>query len=450
MSKIGSRKKAKAQGTAEDVSTKVAQEASLADAVEVSPSASATDATEEVQKAPAMVTTEGVQQAPTTEVTEGVRTKAPLILKILAVLMILIAALALPVLVLVIVSLIIEPAEFTDYLSTTSFVISMVLLASLMVSAVLGAVFGVNLLRNKLRAARHISEVLIVSTIVSLICDLMLDGFSAPILSYLVRFIILIVVATYIDPALSEERKLQRKLRDMETLTEAEDGTLGRDRSGKGYLKLDFFNIFWIFVIGCIAGVIIETIYHFMIFGNYEDRAGMLYGPFSPIYGFGAVLMTVALNRFYKMPIVLVFVISALIGGAFEYAVSWFLEFAFGILAWDYTGTWLSIGGRTNGYFMIMWGVLGCIWIKLLLPYLLKLVNLIPWNWRYSVTTLCAVLMITNGLLTLVAYDCWYQRNAGEEPNNALEQFCDTYYDNEFMENRFQSMSIDPSRATRN
>ena len=136
--------------------------------------------------------------------------------------------------------------------------------------------------------------------------------------------------------------------------------------------------------------------------GHYQDRAGLLFGPFSPIYGFGAVLMTVALNRFHDKNVVLIFLVSAVIGGAFEYLTSWFMQFAFGIVAWDYSGTFLSIDGRTNGMFMAMWGVLGVVWIKLLpAAGCSKLVNLIPWNWRYAVTTVCAALMIVDGAMTL-------------------------------------------------
>ncbi len=69
--------------------------------------------------------------------------------------------------------------------------------------------------------------------------------------------------------------------------------------------------------------------------------------------------MTVALNRFHDKNVVLVFLVSAVIGGAFEYLTSWFMQFAFGIVAWDYSGTFLSIDGRTNGMFMAMWGASG-------------------------------------------------------------------------------------------
>ena len=156
-----------------------------------------------------------------------------------------------------------------------------------------------------------------------------------------------------------------------------------------------------------------------------------------------------ALNRFHDKNVVLIFLVSAVIGGAFEYLTSWFMQFAFGIVAWDYTGTFLSIDGRTNGMFMAMWGVLGVVWIKLLLPWMLKLVNIIPWNWRYTVTSVCAALMIADGGLTLVSLDCWYQRMAGNAPESAIEEFCADHFDNQFMEDRFQSMSIDPSNATR-
>ena len=378
------------------------------------------------------------------------RKKIPLVLKVFGILLIVVGSLTVATIALSAFGI---SEGFTKSLSdydTTTLVIFGVEVALTAVSGVLYIALGVYLLRNKRRLARHALETLIILDISLSLCYVMVYGFSLRgIIASLIRLVLAIALMVYIDPSLSEERELRRKLRDMETRERAEEGTLGRDETGKGYIELDFFNLFWIFVVCCVLGLLIETVYHAIVFGGYQDRAGVLYGPFSPIYGFGAVLMTVALNRFHNKPIAIIFLVSAIIGGAFEYLTSWFMQFAFGIVAWDYTGTFLSIDGRTNFVFMCMWGVLGCLWVKLLLPRMLKLVNMIPWNWRYSVTTVCAALMIANGAMTLFALDSWYQREAGHEPTNAIERFCAEHYDNDFMEHRFQSMSINPDNATR-
>lgn len=81
---------------------------------------------------------------------------------------------------------------------------------------------------------------------------------------------------------------------------------------------------------------------------------------------------------------------------------------------------------------------------------MLELVNRIPWNWRYSLTTVFAALMLANCGLTLVSLDCWYGRLAGTNRNETfVEQFCNQHFDDSFMKNRFQSMSIDPANAVR-
>lgn len=377
--------------------------------------------------------------------------RIPVPLKIFGILCILGGVATTPMIALVSVVMVeaFREGAFADdsMVSNILFVTQVVLLAAL---AIMFIVLGVRLLRNKRRGARQTAEVLIVVTILIVLCDMMLFGLNADDIFYAAILVILIALSSYIDPSLAEERELQRKLRLMEDRSTSELGEkAGRDLSGRGFITLNFFNIFWIFVVCCVLGLILETIYHFMLYGGYQDRAGLLFGPFSPIYGFGAVLMTVALNRFHDKPVVVVFLVSAVIGGVFEYLVSWFMQFAFGIVAWDYTGTWLSIDGRTNGMYMIMWGFLGVIWIKLLLPQMLKIVNLIPWNWRYAVTTVAAALMILDGVMTLMSLDCWFERESGRTPDTPIEQFFADNFGNDFMEERFQSMSIDPDNATR-
>ena len=338
--------------------------------------------------------------------------------------------------------------------TTTTLVVGIVAIVVSVVLAVTFIILGIRLLRGNRNKAALLCNIMIALEVVVLICHFMLTGMSVELIPPGVNMIILIVLQSYSDPALRDERKLQRHLQDLEWKSQAEDGTLGRDTTGKGYITLNFFNLFWIFVVACFAGLLVEIVWHMVVVepGVYQDRAGLLYGPFSPIYGVGAVLMTVALNRFHEKSPIIIFLVSAVIGGAFEYFVSWFMEVAFGIVAWDYSGTFLNINGRTNFMFMCIWGVLGLIWVKLATPLLLKLINKIPWNWRYVVTSVCTVLMVIDCVLTLSAFDCWYKRAADAidyEHQTAIEEFCNENYDDEFMTNRFQSMTMNADSASR-
>ncbi len=374
--------------------------------------------------------------------------RMPLWLKVFGVLSILGGLTSLGDLVPVIVSFV--QGFATGGYRTASIVIFAALMAVLVVSAVLFVFLGVRLLRNRRAHAAQAANTLVALTVLAIIGTLMLFGLSAHHIAYLVQIVILIAVTSYLDPQLYEERRLQRKLKKMDKGQATQEKRAARERRPKkGFITLNFFNLFWIFVVCCVLGLVIETIYHFIMFGGYEDRAGMLFGPFSPIYGFGALLMTIALNRFHDKPVWIVFLVSAVIGGAFEYFTSWIMEFSFGIRAWDYSGTFLSIDGRTNFVFMCMWGVLGVAWIKLLLPQLLKLINLIPWKWRTGVTAVCAALMLVDGVMSIQSIDCWYQRMAGKTPDTPIEEFYAKHFDNAYMEHRFQTMTMNPEDATR-
>lgn len=327
-------------------------------------------------------------------------------------------------------------------------------------SAIILIVFGLDLIKDQRRNATRLSYVLIAFTVVELLVDVMLQGIGPFLLRPAVQLVILIALSATVDPTLRQERELQRRLQEMLDRDAAAEGMLGRDETGEGYIKLNYFNLFWVFFVCSVLGLILEEVWHMVVVdpGVYQDRAGMLFGPFSPIYGFGAALMTMALNRFYKKNPLIIFLVSALIGGAFEVFVGWFMQTSFGVVSWSYSHIRLFgmpdpiavlTGGRTCTPFACMWGLGGLIWIKVLLPRLLKLINMILWKRRYSATVILTAVMLIDGVMTLQSLDYWYQRVNGTVRNIPVAQFYDKHFDNEYMENRFQSMTMSPKDATR-
>ena len=88
------------------------------------------------------------------------------------------------------------------------------------------------------------------------------------------------------------------------------------------YLHLSFFTLFWIFFSASILGLFLEDIFHLVVYGGWESRAGFVWGPFSPIYGVGAVVLTLSLNRFYYTHDLIIFLVAMVLGSCLEFGAS--------------------------------------------------------------------------------------------------------------------------------
>lgn len=216
----------------------------------------------------------------------------------------------------------------------------------------------------------------------------------------------------------------------------------------RGIIELSFFHLFWIFVLCSIVGLAVETVVSYPIDGVWKDRAGLLWGPFSPIYGVGAVLMTVALNRFKNAPGWFVFAVSAVVGGAFELFAGWFWETTFGIVAWSYADQPFNIGGYTCLGISLVWGAAGYLWMRAM-PSIVGFIDSIPKNSRKWLTAALSVFLAFDIAMTFIGFSCWFDRQMGETPVGFVQTYFAEHYGDDFMAQRFQTMSMWTSLADR-
>jgi uncharacterized membrane protein len=207
-------------------------------------------------------------------------------------------------------------------------------------------------------------------------------------------------------------------------------------KSAAAAAGLNFYKLFWIFFIGCVVGYVVESLYCLITEGHIESRQGLIYGPFSQIYGLGAVLMVLVLSRLAHKSDCWVFVGSAVIGGALETVCSLIQEGVFGSVSWDYEEKRFALfGGRTSLLFILFWGVLGVIFIREIFPPLSRFVERIQSGGRGLVLSwVLIVFMALNMGVSALAVHRWSERLDGIPPRNAVEVFLNERYPDSFLE----------------
>ncbi len=105
------------------------------------------------------------------------------------------------------------------------------------------------------------------------------------------------------------------------------------------------------------AGWIIETLYR-----SFRERrfvnAGFLSGPFVPIYGFGALIISLIGLKVEAFPAPAAWAVIVLSPTVLEYLGSLALEKLFGLSLWDYRDQAFNLKGRVCLRFSLYWAIL--------------------------------------------------------------------------------------------
>jgi len=208
-----------------------------------------------------------------------------------------------------------------------------------------------------------------------------------------------------------------------------------------------FDKLFIIFIIGCIFGnyyeMILNLVKHFIKNGTifWEVRRGVIYGPFSPIYGIGAVLMTAILadkkHKWYQT-----FIYGALLGGISEYLIGYFQETVVGTISWDYSTYFLNINGRTSIPIMCIWGFICLIFVQFIYPFLSNLIEKIPYNLGKLILNIFIVFLVFDMFISWTALIRQTLRRNNYPPFTILGEFYDKVYTDERLRKAFPNMIV--------
>lgn len=213
--------------------------------------------------------------------------------------------------------------------------------------------------------------------------------------------------------------------------------------------KPGFYQYIIIFLLSSVLGLVLETVYMYTLYGVLESRVGLVWGPFSPLYGFGAVLLTAVLWPMRNEPVWKIFVISAAVGGMLEQLAGWGMETIMHAWSWSYLHFPDHITQWVAWRFLVMWGVLGLVWCKVIMPEMLFRIGEPTTRRQGIVVGFLTAFIILDISITMLCFYRAGKRQEGVPPSNPIEYYIDDHFGDEFISDTFENLNLNRDELPR-
>lgn len=157
---------------------------------------------------------------------------------------------------------------------------------------------------------------------------------------------------------------------------------------------MDYPLLLYFFVYASI-GWMIEVGYNAVHSGRFIN-AGMLSGPWCPIYGFGACAVLLFLSDIANTNKLLLFFGSMLIASIIELVTGFVLEKLLHRKWWDYSDRRLNLGGYICLEYSLLWGMCCFVLYEAIHPLLRHLIGFLPAKLAWTITVVLFLLLLVD------------------------------------------------------
>ena len=156
------------------------------------------------------------------------------------------------------------------------------------------------------------------------------------------------------------------------------------------------------FLLFSIIGHILESVVYLIL--NNDGYSGIMYGPWTPVYGFGIILIIIIYNFIKKANLscikkgISIFILSMILLTLIEYIGGILIEYLFHKQLWSYTNLKFNIGRYIAIEIAFIWGLCSIFYIYIIKPITDKISKKIP---KYITITLL-VFFIIDLIITII------------------------------------------------